>query len=1068
MPRPKCERIVRPDNAHLVAETMMSSPTTAPATSASGDSTNKSSIEEQWKSLFDTVCATIVQQQQPGSAALSNQQRLQLYGRYKHITVGPCQTDSPGWWQPVAHAKHEAWRAVRHLTTTQACIEYIRLVLALAPDHAALQARFQELLLATESSEADNVPVLPELSEKDTPPQHLLVPRGQLDISYTDLCFGLAQVVYSACIPTSLNAAAHYQDKIANVWQQNDSKAVVGLSARSLLDLYLQAKAFPLGSRVLVTPPINIPDMMSILTDIYQLQVVAVDLPPRHDDDHEQGVVAVDLPAVQRLLQDEQSPPVVAILVVHVFGTIVTSEPEMAQLRAWADQYQVDVWEDCAECYTGLDGYRGSPHAHLSLFSFGTIKTATACGGGLAVVRSGQEAATMRRVQHTRYPVQSLVTYWNKLLVALVVCFITNHPRLYAWIWTTCQHLGINLDTLSRALLRSFPPHGGDSPAAVAQRLRQQIRRQPSLPLLKMMWRRMQQTDTTRRMVHGRIQAGTALTRALQPIVPPVATGAQCTYWLYPVQLPSCDAACRFLQAAGIDATTSRTHLTCIAPASCPRAQTLMQSLLYLPLHWSTTTTQLEKPTREFCHVRRTLQQWIQQAETKEDPPETAVTSTSLPQLRLAVPALAALVAFMIVVPMVLVVRLAVALAATVVVVVVAWYGLAYLLRVSMGSAYLTTCTAFRRHGPDFFGPAKKSNEEPPAWLRDWDLWKIPVVATAPGRKQNEAADKPSVVLTGGTGFVGSMLLRELAVHSKELNIARIVVICRAKRGETAQQRIEALLRGSLFENVNVSMIETMEGDVSQPHAGLSDIDIARLVNLKVSHVLHCAAVVSFTQSLPEAARSNISASLHVQALSRKISSAKARFVHLSTSFVHGGRTGSESDPLKEELFDLGRFDPMKLYQSMMGSEFYASKAMVDLQFPNTYTFSKSVCEHLLLSGEPDTVIFRPSIVGPALVYPYEGWAGSRPSTVVAAACLYFHYQWNLWCFGNHRVPCIPVDVLSRYAKLPHVVLRLSVMRSNYCAKGSWRGLDSKCQIYHCEMFPCCHGVRSFGCCRKH
>jgi nucleoside-diphosphate-sugar epimerase len=443
-------------------------------------------------------------------------------------------------------------------------------------------------------------------------------------------------------------------------------------------------------------------------------------------------------------------------------------------------------------------------------------------------------------------------------------------------------------------------------------------------------------------------------------------------------------------------------------------------------------------------YLFQALMQLAQKAGTKVDRPRQASDSDGpkpkYPPVA-SISVVAATAGVMLLFPISAITPVASAVAIACIVGIVVGIGMEYLLRVWMGSSYLNACTAFRRHGPDFFGPRHAPERlcEPLDSLRDWGLWKIPVMSLH-GKK----SEKRSVLLTGGSGFVGSMLMHDLALHCEELNIDHIIVVCRTKRGESAQKRIEALVGGRLFENIDVSMIETMEGDVSQPSAGLSDSDLVRLGNLNISHVFHCAAAVSFTQSLPDAARSNISASLHVQALTRQISSGKARFVHLSTAFVHGGRTGSELDPLREQLFDLGKFDPMRLYQAMMDNDSYASGAMTELQFPNTYTFSKSVCEHLLLQGRSDTIIIRPSIVGPALIYPYEGWAGSRPSTLVAATCLYFYFQWNLWCFGNHRVPCIPVDILSRYVLLVQFFFRYeqSTHKSSCCR--NFKGLSSR------------------------
>jgi len=62
-----------------------------------------------------------------------------------------------------------------------------------------------------------------------------------------------------------------------------------------------------------------------------------------------------------------------------------------------------------------------------------------------------------------------------------------------------------------------------------------------------------------------------------------------------------------------------------------------------------------------------------------------------------------------------------------------------------------------------------------------------------------------------------------------------------------------------------------------------------------------------------------------------------------------------------------------------------------------------------------DTIILRPSIVGPSAVTPWEGWAGNRPSTFVAAACLYLKNQWSLWSFGARQISVIPVDIASRF-----------------------------------------------------
>jgi alkyldihydroxyacetonephosphate synthase len=300
--------------------------------------------------------------------------------------------------------------------------------------------------------------------------------------------------------------------------------------------------------------------------------------------------------------------------------------------------------------------------------------------------------------------------------------------------------------------------------------------------------------------------------------------------------------------------------------------------------------------------------------------------------------------------------------------------------------------------------------------------------------KETKAASS-SVLLTGGTGFVGSMMLRDLLLHRTKLGIpGGVVLLCRAKDGMSAAERIRAMLRDSeMFSFLSSpneididSIVTVIESDVSLPHLGMSDGDTQALASMNVTHVIHCAAAVSFVQPLEDAAASNITPALQLQTLANELW--KAKYVHISTAFVHGGLAGTKAKPLGKELHALGDYDPYELYKSMVGTQAVASYAMQELGFPNSYTFSKCVCEHLLMQQREatmgthrdstssfNTIILRPSIVGPSVVTPWPGWAGSKPSTLVAAGCFHLKHQWCLWSVGATQTPVIPVDVASRY-----------------------------------------------------
>ncbi len=63
------------------------------------------------------------------SASPSNAQKLQMYGYYKFVTVGPCNTSRPGWLDPVGQSKWDAWNGVdAKLPKAEAIRLYIELV----------------------------------------------------------------------------------------------------------------------------------------------------------------------------------------------------------------------------------------------------------------------------------------------------------------------------------------------------------------------------------------------------------------------------------------------------------------------------------------------------------------------------------------------------------------------------------------------------------------------------------------------------------------------------------------------------------------------------------------------------------------------------------------------------------------------------------------------------------------------------------------------------------------------------------------------------------------------------
>jgi nucleoside-diphosphate-sugar epimerase len=97
------------------------------------------------------------------------------------------------------------------------------------------------------------------------------------------------------------------------------------------------------------------------------------------------------------------------------------------------------------------------------------------------------------------------------------------------------------------------------------------------------------------------------------------------------------------------------------------------------------------------------------------------------------------------------------------------------------------------------------------------------------------------VLLTGATGYIGSLVLEKLL---RSTTAGRIFVLLRPRRGVGPQERLAALLDGPLFHLVgpeHAARVTAVAGDILAPRLGLSDADEAALVG-SVDTVVHAAA----------------------------------------------------------------------------------------------------------------------------------------------------------------------------------------------------------------------------------
>jgi dTDP-4-amino-4,6-dideoxygalactose transaminase len=261
------------------------------------------------------------------------------------------------------------------------------------------------------------------------------------------------------------------------------------------------------------------------------------------------------------------------LVVAHLFGGRV----ELAPLAAVARRHQILVVEDCAQCLRGPHD-RGDGLADVSLFSFGSIKTATALGGALARVTDRQLAERMR-TEHDGWPVQSRVVYTRRAL-KFAGLLVVGQRRLYGLFERLVAATGGELDRVLDRAVRGFEDR---EPG-------RQIRQRPSAPLLALLARRLRTFNVKR--LEARTDAGNRLAAALPAnLAQPGAGSRNASHWVFPVLARDPVGLAAALRQAGFDAARATTKISSILPPSArpelrpTEAEQMMADIVFLPAY---------------------------------------------------------------------------------------------------------------------------------------------------------------------------------------------------------------------------------------------------------------------------------------------------------------------------------------------------------------------------------------------------------------------------------------------------------------------------------------------------
>jgi perosamine synthetase len=246
------------------------------------------------------------------------------------------------------------------------------------------------------------------------------------------------------------------------------------------------------------------------------------------------------------------------ILVAHLFGGRFDLAPFVRD--------GVILVEDCAQCFAGPND-TGDRSADVSLFSFGTIKTATAGGGALACVRNEELRGQMAAIQ-SRWPQQRRSEYALKVL-KLAALLLLSHPFAYELFW----RLVPDPDSVVNRSVRGF--QGGDFQAW--------MRRRPGAALIAVLDRRLRRFNWRRLALRQAV--GDELVRLLpRTLFHPGWSSPERTHWVFPVVASDPGALIAALEREGFDATRATSAIAAVEPAP-PAVADLMQGIVFLPAY---------------------------------------------------------------------------------------------------------------------------------------------------------------------------------------------------------------------------------------------------------------------------------------------------------------------------------------------------------------------------------------------------------------------------------------------------------------------------------------------------
>ncbi|XP_045467335.1 fatty acyl-CoA reductase wat-like [Harmonia axyridis] len=274
-----------------------------------------------------------------------------------------------------------------------------------------------------------------------------------------------------------------------------------------------------------------------------------------------------------------------------------------------------------------------------------------------------------------------------------------------------------------------------------------------------------------------------------------------------------------------------------------------------------------------------------------------------------------------------------------------------------------------------------------------------------------EFYENTNVFITGGTGFLGKLLIEKLL---RSTSVSTLYLLVRPKKSKDIATRITNIFEDVIFEKLHkecpkfMNRIVTIHGDISLPDLGISKTDRQMLVE-KVNIIFHVAATMRFDENLKIAYCVNVKGAQGVLNLGKNMKYLKCA-MHVSTAY-----SNAYLDLIEEKFYDhpLHYEEVGGMLETMTESEADKHTKRIIGGFPNTYCFTKALAESMIrdTSDKIPIGVFRPSIVISTNKEPIKGWVDNLYGPIGLSVVFTLGLLKVIFCDSVKKANIVPGDM---------------------------------------------------------